>query len=62
MMNLFLAMLLGNFERANLRSQVAAEKAKLSVLMPSMEISKSTEKDKIEEEKKNQKPMHSILK
>lgn len=34
MMNLFLAMLLGNFERASLTSQVASEEEKLKILMP----------------------------
>ena len=34
MMNLFLAMLLGNFERASLKSQVASEEEKLKILMP----------------------------
>ena len=34
MMNLFLAMLLGNFERASLVQQVESEEEKLTVLMP----------------------------
>ena len=52
MMNLFLAMLLGNFERASLFSEIAEEEEKLKILMPTstkpnvVEIELTEEKEK----------------
>ena len=43
MMNLFLAMLLGNFERASLISQVSQTEARLKILMPTTSVRKSAD-------------------
>ena len=45
MLNLFMAMLLGNFERASLIQQVSKEEEKLRVLMPTTIAIKAEKKD-----------------